>query len=232
MGNLGGYASLLHHSVVVMALWRMLLLSRPSFSHQIFTREKTSFLSIRHTGQAANSHSICQYNVSQSQITCSACRSPQPRVGLQADSWLGCTETWAADHPQSPCLPGTPFLLSAPAASFLYPHGVSCQNATGSVPKKPHSLKGSYNFKQHLRLWRKGLLIQWRLTYICKILAIGASLSIAHVPNLLPTAKYRALVCSTSVNSSSHAVTLTQLLECCCNRFVFSFFWQHSTSPP
>lgn len=93
----------------------MLLLSRPSFSHQIFTREKTSFLSIRHTGQAANSHSICQYSVSQSQITCSACRSPQPRVGLQADSRLGCTETWAADHPQSPCLPGTPSLLSAPA---------------------------------------------------------------------------------------------------------------------
>lgn len=107
-------------------------------------------------------------------------------------------------------------------ASFLYPHGVSCQNATGSVPKKPHSLKGSFNFKQHLRLWRKGLLIQWRLTYICKVLAIGASLSIAHVPNLLPTAKYRALVCSTSVDSSSHAVTLTQLLGCCYNRFVFS----------
>lgn len=78
-------------------------------------KKKKNLLSFRHKGQAANSHSICQYNVSQSKISHSAYRSPHPSVGLQAASWLGCTETQAADHLQSPCLPGTCFLLHAPA---------------------------------------------------------------------------------------------------------------------
>lgn len=78
-------------------------------------KEKQDLLNIRHIGQAANSHSICQYNISQSKISHSAYRSPHPSVGLQAASWLGCTKTQAADHLQSPCLPGTCFLLHAPA---------------------------------------------------------------------------------------------------------------------
>lgn len=116
MGNFregGKHAPL---SLVMTALSRMLLLSRQSLSHQpSATRERTSFLSIRHIGQAASPHSICQYNDFQSKISCSTYRSPHPSVGLQAASWLGCTETWPADHPQSPCLPGTCSLLHAPA---------------------------------------------------------------------------------------------------------------------
>lgn len=118
MGNFherGKHAPL---SLVMRASSRMLLLSRQSLSHQTFShqgKEKKNLLSFRHTGQAANSHSTCQYNVSPSKISHSAYSSPHPSVGLQAASWLGCTETRAADHLQSPCLPGTCFLLHAPA---------------------------------------------------------------------------------------------------------------------
>lgn len=147
------------------------------------TREKTSFLSIKHAGQAANSHSICQCNVSQSKISCSAYRSPQLSVGVQAASWRGCTETWAADHPQSLGLPGTSSLLHAPAQAHckLAASAWGPLSESNSHSAKTQSLNDSYPSKQHLRLWGKGLSIQWRLTYICETLAIGASLSIARV---------------------------------------------------
>lgn len=134
-------------SLVTTALSKILFLSRQSLSHQTFSHQgkNPSFLSIRHTGQDASSHSICQYNVSQSKISCSAYRSPHPSVSLQAVSWLGCTETWATDHPQSPHLPGTCSLLHAPSQAhhkLAASAWVSCQKATASVPKG-HSLNDS-----------------------------------------------------------------------------------------
>lgn len=58
--------------------------------------------------------------------------------------------------------------------------------------------------------WRKGLLIQWHLTYISKTLAVGASLSIAGVCQICcPQPSTETLAVTSSVDASSQAVTLT-----------------------
>lgn len=182
-------------SLVGTALSRMLLLSKASA-----TRKNTSFLSIRHTGQAANPHSICPYKASQFKVLCGAYRSPQPSTGLQAASWLGCPEPWAAD--QSLYLPGTCCLLCAPtqahcklAASSWDP--LSAGNGLNARKKNPpHNTAWMILIPLHKDSDCRRKVFQFCLTYICKTLAIGTRLSIAWVCQICCPPPRTVCVCS------------------------------------
>lgn len=125
------------------------------------TREKRSFLSIRHRTGCQ----FCLCSVSQSRILCSAYRcwfAGSPTPGL----WVSPRPAWHLLQ-LSPGLLRAGYVCMEPAVRKEQP---LCQ--------KNHSLSNSYPSKQHLRQWGKGLPVKWHLTWICKTLAAGASLSL------------------------------------------------------